>query len=344
MELKSLPQVVYIETTNACNLRCPMCPITLGVEAYLHPVKYFQWEHFELVRPFLDAAERCIMSGGGEPLLHPRFLDLIAEVKKAGTQTIFNSNGVLLTEKIAKELVRLEADTISFSVDGATPETYKKLRVGAELKTVEKNIERLIAIKRAAGAERPFLNLQMTLLDENRHEIISMVELAARWGIRHLVIEPLTPVFSEDENYRNYMEKHAVKINDIADDIRSARDRARQLGLIFSSHYLALLGDEPGHGDPRSFRCVEPWVNIGFRADGTIFPCCGTSHIMGHLDAGRSQGSPLQEWNNDEFRQLRAAFARFGPPSYCNLCISEGRSMRFNEDLVEKGLYHGENF
>jgi len=348
LELESLPRVVYIEATNACNLRCPMCPITIGVAAYLYPVKYFDWGHFDLVRPYLETAERCMMSGGGEPLLHPRFLDMVAEVKKAGAQTIFNTNGTLLTETIAKELVRLEADTISFSVDGATPETYARIRVGADFDAVERNIARLVKIKRAAGAERPFLNLQMTLLDENRREIAAMVELAARWGIRHLVIEPLTPVFSEDDTYKNYYEKSHVKPEEVADDIRAARDKAKLLGLIFSSHYLVLLGDEPGYGDPRSFRCVEPWINIGFRADGTIFPCCGTSHTVGRLESSASRsakgGRPFQAWNNDEFRQLRDAFARYDPPDYCNQCISEGRAMHFNEDLVGRGIYQGEKF
>lgn len=327
--LEAGPRVVYIETTNTCNLSCPMCPITMGIESYIGKSKLFKWELIEKAMPFLELADRCIMSGGGEPLMHPRFFDILRVVKNAGAMTIFNTNGTLLNEKAAKMLVELQADTISFSIDAANPEIYSRIRIGADLNLVSENIERLVRIKREAASDRPFLNLQMTLMRANLGEVITLIEKAAEWGIRHIVVEPLTPVFEDDINYANYVAKNRVDVDEALPIIRRAKRRASELGVIFSSHYLVMGGDEPS-AQIENLKCAQPWINFGIRADGRIFPCCGTSETMGDL----SISDPLEIWNNEKYRSLRRDFSSGKIPGICDLCVREGRSMFFNADLV----------
>jgi len=326
---KSMPQVVYIETTNTCNLTCPMCPITMGVEGFVGNAKFFPWTMIEQLKPFLETAKRCVMSGGGEPFLHPKFLDMIRFVKEAGAEIVFNTNGTLLTEKAAGRLVDLQADTVSFSVDAADPDIYASIRAGADLREVEKNIKRLARIKKEMKSQKPYLNLQMTLIRANVGEIIPVLEMAAEWAIQHVVVEPLSPVFSEDKAYADYIASNSVNADEVLPEIRVAQGRAGELGLVFSSHYLVMGGDITAP-DPKNFRCVQPWINFGVRADGRIFPCCGTSHIMGDI----SDITPENIWNGEEYRALRRAFAKGQPPQYCNLCLQEGRAMFFNADLV----------
>lgn len=334
--LKSLPQVVYIETTNTCNLHCPICPITMGVKEYIHSAKFFSWENFLKILPLIKTAQRCIMSGGGEPLLHPRFFDMVKAVKECFAQVIFNTNGTLLDKEKAETLVELQADTLSISIDGATPKTYEKLRVGASFKVLRENIRALNQIKLKAKSEKPYINIQMTITKANYTEIPAMVELAGEWGINHLVIEPLTPVFCEDVNYKNFFDENMAPPSLVADYIRKAKISAQKKGIVFSSHYLVKLGEEKGFGPAKLFRCVQPWINIGFRTDGTIFPCCGTSFTLGNLVESEDL---LNLWNSIKYINLRKAFKEFNAPPFCSLCLEEGRALHFNEDLVEKGIY-----
>ncbi len=328
--LDSLPRVVYVEVTNTCNLACPMCPISMGIKSFIGRRKLFPWELLEKLRPMLDTAVRCVMSAGGEPFLHPRFIDMIRFVKKAGAQVIFNTNATLMDENAAKMMVDLQTDTISFSVDAADPTVYSSIRLGADLETVKGNIKRLVNIKQKAGSQRPFLNLQMTLMRSNFDEMIPVVEAAADWGIRHVVVEPLSPVFSEDSRYAEFVAANGVGVDEALPVIRETLGRARELGMIFTSHYLVMGGDEPQ--PDLNLKCVQPWINFGVRADGMIFPCCGTSHTLGDLQTMQ----PLDAWNSKEYRELRRAIAKGVAPDFCKLCLQEGRAMFFNADLVQE--------
>ena len=82
---------LYLEITNACNLRCSFCPGTR------RPRRYLSEEEFTFLarrlRPFGDYLYFHLM---GEPLVHPllpRFLEIAGEL---GFRVILTTNGTLL--------------------------------------------------------------------------------------------------------------------------------------------------------------------------------------------------------------------------------------------------------
>ncbi len=322
--LESRPAVLYLEATAVCNLDCPMCPITLHFPEYEHGTKWFQMELLPKVAELLPLARRCFLSGGGEPFLHPRFFEIVAAVKQAGAEAIFNSNGTLLDEARAMRLIELQADCVSFSVDGATAATYQAIRRGADFEQVCANIARLSRIKRERGSERPFLNLQFTLQDRNLDDLAGLVELARRLGIQHAVVEPLTPVFNFNSEYQAYYRAHAVPPETAVPRLRLIQQEAQQAGILLTSHYLDR--EQPAPKRP----CVEPWLTFGVRVNGEVFACCGTPLRMGNLE----QQSWPEIWNGEVYRQLRRELSQGAVPESCRLCLAEGRCSHFNEDLV----------
>ncbi len=325
--VEAWPAVLYIETAAVCNLRCPMCPATMGIPREPYRTRLLDMDLMPAVRRALPYATRCFLSGGGEPLLHPRLFEIIQELTDNGVEAYFNSNATLMDEDTARQIVDSGVNTISFSVDGATAETYESIRVGADFDTVVANITRLSKMKREAGALRPFMNMQFTVLDENRAEITAAADLAASMGLNHLVVEPLTPVFCFDEQYDEFYRSRGVETTQVIEDVKRAAERAAELGLVFSSHYLEL---DRGHDPPRT--CAEPWLTFGVRVDGRVFTCCGTLEPMGDL---AKQG--LREiWNGESYRSLRRALAGGVFPRFCGLCASENRANHFNEDLVPR--------
>jgi len=330
--LESYPRVVYIETANTCNLACPMCPVVMGVDGFVGDEKFFDYDLLHMMEDFISCAERCVMSAGGEPLLHPRFIDMVKFVKSRGATVVFNTNATVMDIKKSRALVELGVDSMSFSVDAADPDIYRKIRIGGDLEKVKENIKNLARARREAASEKPYLNLQMTLMKANLPDIPGVLELAADLGIGHVVIEPLSPVFSGDAGYAEFVRENEAPLEEALPSVRVAKGRAEELGLSFSSHYLVMAGDEH-RPSVENLKCPQPWINFGVRADGRVFPCCGTSETMGNIN----RTAPADIWNGEGYKLLRRGFAEHESPSLCRLCIEEGRAMFFNADLVEAG-------
>jgi MoaA/NifB/PqqE/SkfB family radical SAM enzyme len=325
-EVDAYPAVLYLEATAACNLRCPMCPTTIGLPRDPYRTEMFDLELLPKLDEVLPRVVRCFLSGGGEPLLHPRFFDIVSALKKHGIEVHFNSNATLLDEARARKIIESGVDTISFSIDGATEETYKKIRAPADFDRTTENVKRLAALKEEAGSERPFLNMQFTVMDLNAHEILKAVPLAASMKVNHLVIEPLTPVFNFDDEYREFYETHKAEPSDVLPGMRRAAEEAGRIGLVFSSHYL-FAADNP---EPEK-KCYQPWLTFGVRVDGRVFTCCGMIEPMGEMAAQSFD----EIWNGERYRLLRRALKNGEFPECCSLCIAENRANHFNQDLLD---------
>ncbi len=59
----------------------------------------------------------CISIAGGDPLLHPRIVDIVAEIRRRGWKPILNTNGHALTRALLVELKRAGLFGLTFHVD-----------------------------------------------------------------------------------------------------------------------------------------------------------------------------------------------------------------------------------
>jgi uncharacterized Fe-S cluster-containing radical SAM superfamily protein len=120
-------QIGEIEINNTCNLDCLMCRSSLSRRPrrnmdpglFEHCVKY----------------EKQLGSGHtslhtiGEPLLNPLLEDYLKILRRHGVTVTLSTNGLLLAERM--DLLFAYADVIKnlrLSIDGATMETYEKIR------------------------------------------------------------------------------------------------------------------------------------------------------------------------------------------------------------------------
>ena len=161
MQTPRYPRSVIIEPTNRCNMRCRSCHFWgEGVERHravgsIDP---------ELARAMIeeishwDAEVDLMLTGAGEPLLHPEICQMISWAAEAGNISVgILSNGLLMDPETAERLVESGIHWIGFSVDGADPERYSWYR-GAELEVVERHIEHLLSLRKG-GRPRVFLNM-----------------------------------------------------------------------------------------------------------------------------------------------------------------------------------------
>jgi len=174
--VNDFPLHVDIESTNACNLRCIMCPRNFMTEK----IGYMEWALFEKIID--EGAEYQLpsikLNYRGEPLLHPRLPEMVAYAKKKGIIEVqFNTNGLSLNEKKTGELLDAGLDRMIFSVDGATKETYERIRTGSNYERVVNNIKALVKTRNERGLKRPLVRVQMVKMKENEHEIEDFLKM-----------------------------------------------------------------------------------------------------------------------------------------------------------------------
>jgi hypothetical protein len=144
--LRRFPRVVRIETTNACNACCTICPH----RALRRKVQRMDDALFTRV------IDECASSGCaevhlhnfGEPLLDGRLADRIRYAKQQGLPKVkIFSNGSLLDETKARALIASGLDEIKISFDGATREEFERIRVPLKFDAVVENICRLVVLR-----------------------------------------------------------------------------------------------------------------------------------------------------------------------------------------------------
>ncbi len=178
---------IVIELTNRCNLSCQHC-LDDRHNADGGNLKIDVIE--KILRNDRDLDLGLFSFTGGEPSLHPHFIEIIAMVCKAGYDFGFVSNGWNFTEiheKVLPYHKRLKC--ITFSLDGAREETHDRIRGKGSYRRV------MQAISICVVKDIPF-TVNTVITSCNRGELEEMAVLVEKLGSRglrfgHLMLTPL---------------------------------------------------------------------------------------------------------------------------------------------------------
>lgn len=167
------PYHLFIETTNACNLKCKMCTRNLS------PIHIGMMD-LSLAEKIVDEAAQYgprtfSLHLFGEPLLAPLTIPLAKYIKEKNKKNniLLTTNGVFLTKEISQKLIACEADKIVISIHGANNKQYQSVTGTNDLAKVEENIKDLVALKKEEKKEKPKIYLRMVAPKEKREEIES---------------------------------------------------------------------------------------------------------------------------------------------------------------------------
>jgi hypothetical protein len=133
-----------IDLTNRCDLVCPICFANANVAGYVYEPSYEEVvDMLKNLRSEQPVAGRMIQFSGGEPTLHPRFLDIVRAARKLGFSHIqIASNGINLCDpKFAEECGKAGLHTIYLQFDGLSDDVYTKTRGRPLWVTKERAIE-----------------------------------------------------------------------------------------------------------------------------------------------------------------------------------------------------------
>src|SRR3954452_24766020 len=127
-----LPKVLQVEPVGQCNLRCRMCPIQFRRDGPPHgPPAFMDFDLFARLLGDFPDLEELQLQGLGEPMMHPRFFDMVALAAARGIRVGVNTNLTLLDTRRAELCVRSGLADLHASLDGASAETYEYIRTRA---------------------------------------------------------------------------------------------------------------------------------------------------------------------------------------------------------------------
>ncbi len=165
------PRRINIETTSVCNLDCLMCPTQSKARADgTMSMALFERAADEIAR---HGADIVWLHAWGEPLVDRFLFERIAYITRYPSirNVVLSTNATLLREEKARRLAESSLDTVVFSLDGVTAETYEAIRRGARFAHVMENVRRFLEIRKAQGGRGPRVVFQIIAMRETAREI-----------------------------------------------------------------------------------------------------------------------------------------------------------------------------
>ncbi len=252
---------IRLAVTSLCNFRCFFCHME-GLESVTP-----QHADIRYVEALATAARRLGVESfkltGGEPLLHPRIVDVVHVIRSLGMKVSITTNGYYLAD-YASKLAEEGVDHINVSLHSLHREVFRKI-TGVD--ALEKVVE---GVKAASSLGlRVKLNF-VVLRGLNEQELDKLIEFASRYAYRLQVIE-LHPVGKGGDVFSEYHVPDTEVIRKLAkrcSRVRVRRDLHNRPILVLDNGLEVEIVGPVGNW---SFCAACTRIRAG--PDGTLIPC-----------------------------------------------------------------------
>jgi MoaA/NifB/PqqE/SkfB family radical SAM enzyme len=167
------PLFIAWQLNSVCNLDCLHCCEEAGDAM---PNELNEAEIIKFCKEIVTLKIPYVAISGGEPLLHPDFFKICEYFRSHDISLKVETNGHLINSQVAERMANLGFRSVQVSVDGVTPQTFEKMRVGGSWPKTIAACEELI--KAGINTEIVFVPTQF-----NIHETGDLIEMAYRMGV-----------------------------------------------------------------------------------------------------------------------------------------------------------------
>ncbi len=343
------PHTVNINPNNICNLRCRHCDFgQKNVDTFYHKYNVVSPQEkielrFDECKTIIDQVnwfKPIIRASFREPMLYRDILPLIDYAKGKGLPFWLLTNGFNLS-KYAKDLAKLEVDSIRLSLDG--PENlHDELRGMKNL--YRRMIEgvKLILEEKERKALKTQIGFYFTINDKNFAQILQTAEQLESEGILSSVFLSFhwllytTSTMAKQHNETDakicgaYVEESTAQSVDIYKmDLKEVNRQYLEIKERYPSPHYQIhfrpsfeYQDLLRYRDTEEFnvkdpRCKVLWYNLNINPAGDVkaFHHC-LLPIVGNIH----QSSVLDIWNGHVFREQRQLLAKHGSYRGCARC------------------------
>ena len=195
LSVSALPARLYVECTAACNISCDQA--CCAPETGITRTRQAGMLDFELFTRVVNEAgpslQRIDFFNYGEAFLHKRAVEMCEYIKTKFPHIYLytSTNGLAFGEEQVRRLVRSGIDEVTFSIDGATPDSYVKYRKRGDFQKAIRNLRIAADEKRSLGRDVPVINWRYILFTHNDsdEEMARARTLAADIGVDRLCWE-----------------------------------------------------------------------------------------------------------------------------------------------------------
>lgn len=324
---------IYFYLTEGCNLACRHCWLapkydTDGRKYPVLPVELFE----TAVREGKPLGLSGVKLTGGEPLLHPRFGDILEIVRREEMRLTIETNGLLCTPAVAAEIAKSPHRFVSVSIDGAEAATHEAIR------GVKGSFEAACAAVRTLAGHDIRPQVIMTVMRDNMAQAEAMVRLAEGLGAASVKFNIVQPT-ARGEKMHN--EEGTLRVSElIALGHRVEKDlqatTKMRLHFDYPQAFRSLSSLASGHGRGA---CGIMGI-IGIIATG-LYALCGIGEHIPELVFGKVGVDALADvWNDNVM--LNAI--RDGVPSklegVCGRCLMRRRCLA---SCIAQNYYRNKN-
>ena len=304
------PPSITFEVTTFCNLKCTMCANpSLGKNR-----GNFNLDKF---KEFVDSnnyIKKINLTGLGETLMNPNLIEMIKYSKRKGIYAWFVNNMTLMKKDIGQKLLDSKVDLICISIDGATKETFEKIRIGAKFEDVIDNTKKFLELRNGNSSTQVGINMVVT--KENYKEIEGLIKIAHELRIDHLTFKT---AYLRSDNMKT-LSFDSVSREDLEVVLKRAKKTARELGVNVLTWPIVRK--------PSKHYCPMPWENPYVAYNGDVFPCCFVlQEVEGRTRDENIMGNVYKEdfkviWNGEKYKSFRNRVKTKNPPKSCLTCPS----------------------
>lgn len=191
---QEFPMMCVLSFSYVCNAKCLNCPYTnsqIRIEYQDRP--FMEETTFKLIADECGQHGAWIrISGGGEPMLHPKAVELMEYAKNVGAKVGLITNGSLFSDESSSRLIKAQVDMIEFSVDASDPGTYSNVRKGLKWGILLDNVTRMVEIRNRLKGSTKIIASAVNQVDVDIDAVESYWELVVdnfqkrkylTWGI-----------------------------------------------------------------------------------------------------------------------------------------------------------------
>ena len=220
---------------------------------------------------------------GGEPLLTEGILDLVNCIAVEGYKTNLVTNGFLINESLAKDIVNSSLDSLTISLDGINSETHDFIR--GKKDSHYKILRAIEYLDKFRKDNLPKISILTIIMQRNLNEILDLVNWVQKdHRLEMISFQAITQPFCEKQDNLWFMKENNRFLwpHDV-DRVSAIMDKLRELRLQGFK-----IGNQPNHflhfreyfKDPNTF-LKKIKCNLGdyeFHVDpyGKVFFCCLT--------------------------------------------------------------------
>jgi SynChlorMet cassette radical SAM/SPASM protein ScmF len=313
-------QTFYIYLSDDCNLKCQHCWITPkffnGVQSREQVIEV------ELLQKAVKEARPLGLKSakltGGEPMLHPQFLEIVDMLTSEGLNLNMETNGTLLTAETACYLKeKTNMDFISVSIDGADAETHDRFRgVPGAFENALRGLNFLV--------DAGYTNTQviMSIHHNNIGKVEDVVKLAKKRGAGSV---KLTSVMNIGRGEVMHKRGEALDMDDhlqLAHDVRENLRKRFNIPIVFNIPPALTPLQELWRTRGRTGSCNVRNI-LGILGRGEI-ALCGIGRSIPELVYGYLGEESIREiWlTHPRIIELRRALDDINSyPSICGQCV-----------------------